>query len=78
VAAQIKVPTGCAVDWFGNIRGLDSYKTFDCIIIAGREQPPVQSVEDMVRALFGDGPLPELSGILSEVVRGYRICNGGR
>jgi hypothetical protein len=78
VAAQIKVPTGCAVDWFGNIRGLDSYKTFDCIIIAGREQPPVQSVEDMVRALFGDGPLPELSGILSEAVRGYRICNGGR
>ena len=78
MAAQIKVPTRCAVEWVGNIRSLDSYTIFDCIIVAGREQPPVESVEDMVRALFADGPLPELSGILSDSIRGYRICNCGR
>lgn len=78
VAARLKVPTGCAVEWFGNIRGLDSYKEFDCIIVAGREQPAVQPVEDMVRALFADGPVPEFSGRLTDTARGYRIRNGSQ
>jgi hypothetical protein len=78
VAVQIKVPKGCAVEWFGNIRGLDSYKDFDTIIIAGREQPRIHSVEDMARALFADSPLPELPGTLSDSIRGYRIRNGSQ
>jgi hypothetical protein len=76
VADQIKPPTGCAVEWFGNIRGLDTYKDFDCIIVAGREQPRIQSVEDMARTLFAGGPLLELSGTMINLVRGYRVRNG--
>jgi hypothetical protein len=78
VAERIKAPAGCAVEWFGNIRGLDSYKDFDTIIIAGREQPRIHSVEDMARALFADSPLPNLPGTLSDSIRGYRIRNGSQ
>jgi hypothetical protein len=79
VAAQIRAPAGCAVEWFGGIRGLDAYKGFDCVIVAGREQPAVQSIEDMMRALFaGDSEPLELPGTLEDAARGYRIRNGSQ
>ena len=38
---------------FGAIRGLDGWKDFDTVIVAGREQPPPLAVENMARCLFG-------------------------
>ena len=76
-AERLKVPAGCAVDYFGNIRGIDGYKKFDTVIIAGREQPRVDAVEAQARALFADDPAPLiLTGDLMEQVRGYRMRDG--
>jgi hypothetical protein len=76
-ADRLKAPPGCAVEWFGNIRGIDRYKDFDTVIIAGREQPSVEVVEAQARALFADDPEPlNLTGELVERKRGYRMRDG--
>jgi hypothetical protein len=76
-ATRLKVPSGCAVDHFGNIRGTDDYKPYDTVIIAGREQPRVDAAEAIARALFADDPEPlTLTGELMEQVRGYRLRDG--
>jgi putative DNA primase/helicase len=76
-AKRLWVPAGAAVEWFGNIRGLDRYKDFDTVIIAGREQPPVEAVEAQARALFADDLEPlTLTGALVRQVRGYRMRDG--
>jgi hypothetical protein len=77
-AERLTVPAGCAVEWFGNIRGIDRYKNFDTVIIAGRQQLPVDAVEARARALFADDPEPlNLTGELVEQDRGYRLRDGG-
>ena len=45
---------------FGAIRGLDGWKDFDTVIVAGREQPPPHDVENMARSLFGADAEPLL------------------
>jgi hypothetical protein len=76
-AERLKVPAGCAVEWFGNIRGIDRYKNFDTVIVAGRQQLPVDAVEARARALFADDPEPLiLTGELVEQMRGYRLRDG--
>jgi hypothetical protein len=76
-ATRLTVPAGCAVEWFGNIRGLDRYKNFDTVIVAGRQQLPVDAVEAQARALFADDPEPlNLTGELVEQDRGYRLRDG--
>jgi hypothetical protein len=76
-AERLRVPAGGAIEWFGNIRGLDRYKDFDTVIIAGREQPPVEAAEAQARALFADDPEPlTLTGDLVEQGRGYRLRDG--
>lgn len=49
---------GVSMAWFGAIRGLDLYRDFDTVIVAGREQPPALAVEAQARALFGDDVAP--------------------
>jgi hypothetical protein len=39
---------------FGNIRGIDKYKDYDCLVLVGRNQPSVLGVENICRALFGN------------------------
>ena len=76
-AERLKAPPDCAVECFGNIRGIDLYKDFDTVIIAGREQPPVDAAEAQARALFADDPEPLiLTGDLMEMTRGYRLRDG--
>jgi hypothetical protein len=73
-AEGLKVPAGCAVEWFGNIRGVDRYKHFDTVIVAGREQPPMEA---QARALFADDAEPlNLTGGLIEQERTYRMRDG--
>ncbi len=46
------------VEHFGAIRGLDQYKDFDLLVLVGRNQPPVEAVENNARALFGSAYRP--------------------
>ena len=45
---------------FGAIRGLDGWKDFDTVIVAGREQLRPTDAENKARALFGADPEPLL------------------
>jgi hypothetical protein len=47
-----------AVIHFGALRGIDDYKEYDTVIVAGRQQPPPYAVEAMARALFATDPEP--------------------
>lgn len=45
--------------WFGpGSLGLNSYKSFGAVVVIGREEMPVDALEDMGRAMFGDGGEP--------------------
>ena len=64
---------------FGAIRGLDGWKDFDTVIVAGREQPPPSAVENMARSLFGADPEPLLlTGEYVPQMRGHRTKDGRR
>lgn len=77
VRERLELPAGTEVLHFGAIRGLDAFKGYDTIIIAGREQPSPEDIEDQARALFGDDPEPlNLTGNYVQEVRGYRLHSG--
>ena len=64
---------------FGAIRGLDGWKDFNTVIIAGREQPPPLTVENMARSLFGADPEPLLlTGEYVSQMRGHLVKDGTR
>src|SRR3954451_1720467 len=85
-AERLTVPAGCAVEWFGNIRGIDRYKDFDTVIVAGRQQPPPYAVEATARALFATDPEPlrwletdETGDVKwSTEARGYTVKDGSQ
>jgi hypothetical protein len=58
VAEALTPPENGAVIHFGALRGLDHFKHFDSVIIAGREQPPPADMENQARSWFGDDPEP--------------------
>ena len=62
---------------FGAIRGLDGWKDFDTVIVAGREQPRPHDVENMARCLFGaDAERLLLTGEFVPQMRGHNIKDG--
>ena len=64
---------------FGSIRGLDGWKDFDTVIVAGREQPQPLDVENMARSLFGADAEPLLlTGEYVPQMRGHRTKDGTR
>ena len=64
---------------FGAIRGLDGWKDFDTVIVAGREQPQAVDVENMARSLFGADAEPLLlTGEYVPQMRGHRTKDGTR
>ena len=58
LAAPTAVDANIDIVHFGAIRGLDGWKEFDSVIVAGREQPPPWKMEKRARALFGGDPDP--------------------
>ena len=58
VAEKLKAPPAGVVAHFGAIRGVDVWKDFDTVIVAGREQPPPAAVDGILRAMFWDRPEP--------------------
>ena len=64
---------------FGAIRGLDEWKEFETVIVAGREQPPPAQIENMARCIFGADPEPLLlTGCYVQQSRGYLMKDGSR
>jgi hypothetical protein len=64
---------------FGAIRGLDGWKDFDTVIVAGREQLRPTDAENKARALFGADPEPLLlTGEYVPQMRGHRTKDGSR
>lgn len=72
---------------FGNIRGNDSFKDYDAVIVVGRNQPPLYSVEQTARALWATDarPLALLTGGTendgqkadwAQIERGYTMADG--
>jgi hypothetical protein len=51
-------PPNCDIRHLGAIRGLDGFKNYATMILAGRLEPSAASIEDMMRALFGDDQEP--------------------
>jgi hypothetical protein len=65
-------PSGEELAHFGAIRGIDSWKDCDTVIVIGRNQPPANAVENYGRALYHDDPQPlMLTGEWIEEARGY-------
>jgi hypothetical protein len=64
---------------FGAVRGLDRWKDFDTVIVAGREQMPPQEAENMARCLFGgERERLLLTGSYVPQMRGHRKRDGTR
>ena len=64
---------------FGAIRGLDGFKEYETVIVAGREQPRAVNVENTARSLFGHEPERLLfTGEYVQQMRGYVMKDGTR
>jgi hypothetical protein len=75
---KILVPDGSALAHFGNIRGIDSHKDKDEIVVIGQNNPPVNGIEAVARALWFDAeePLKLGAAALVNEPRGYRTRSG--
>jgi hypothetical protein len=50
----LKPLRGAHPRWFGPaMQGLNAYQDFDTAIVLGRQQPPIEAIEDQMRAVFG-------------------------
>lgn len=78
IPSKVTVPEYCALNHFGNIRGIDIYKGFDAVLIISRNQPPIKGIEAVARALFYDGHAPLQLDVddMDIEVRGYLHANG--
>jgi hypothetical protein len=59
------------VTHFGAFIGQNRWSKFDTIIIVGREEPPVEAIEDMAKAIYGDDPTVTLD-LTGDYVRATR------
>ena len=50
----MQLPPGWSVDHFGNLRGVDRYKTYNCAVVVGRSLMRVEDAERIARALYFD------------------------
>jgi hypothetical protein len=75
-----------AVIHFGALRGIDAFRDYDTVIVAGRQQLPPHAVEATARALFATDPEPlhllvtndAGNGTWSTEARGYTMKNGSQ
>jgi hypothetical protein len=73
-SAMVQVPSHCALTHFGALRGVDLYRNFDTVLVIGRNEPPVQAVQDLARAMFYDAVIPlQLSSHWVPQPRAYQL-----
>lgn len=58
VQPSVNVPPHSALAHFGALRGVDSFKDFDSVLVIGRNEPSTQAVQDLARAMFYDAAVP--------------------
>jgi hypothetical protein len=58
IVPLVPCPKNGALAHFGALRGVDAYKDFDTVIIIGRNQPPIDALENLARALWYDAMEP--------------------
>jgi hypothetical protein len=74
---SLTLPQGVEAIHFGALRGLDRFKDYDSIIVAGREQPPPADMENQARSWFGDDEAPlELPGTYRKQKGAIRLADG--
>jgi len=78
IPSLVTVPEGSALAHFGGIRGIDTYKELDAVIIIGRNQPPIAALEAVAGALWYDSDEPLILDVenLLEEPRGYSTTTG--
>ena len=54
----ISCPPNGVLAHFNGLRGVDAYKSFDGIIVIGRNQPPIEELEKLARSLWFDADEP--------------------
>ncbi|MDP1627647.1 MULTISPECIES: hypothetical protein [Pseudomonadota] len=69
---RFKVPEGWHIEHFGALRGLDQYKEVEAVFVFGNSRPNEHAIESQAVALASESEELNLTGRLSEVVRGYR------
>lgn len=77
---RFKIPEGCEIVHFGELRGLNKYEDFDAVCVIGRNETKPVDVEDIARALHFDcseeiQPLPE-DGYYPNEVRPFIMRDG--
>lgn len=74
--AAVQVPGHCALAHFGALRGVDLYKSFDTVLVIGRNEPSMQAVQDVARAMFYDAAVPlQLSSHWVPQPRAYQLAS---
>lgn len=74
VKPLIKVPANVALAHFNAIRGIDSWKDHDAIVVIGRNEPPIQDVEAIARSVFLKDMVPlQFASEWTVEERGYRL-----
>ena len=64
-----KMACGATVGHFGNIRGIDSFKNFETVIVIGRNKPPAHVIGQKQSALSHDTDAPESQNLASAIYR---------
>lgn len=82
---ELSARLGYKVAWLGGLRGSNEMEGVDYLVLAGRQEVSVRSLEDQARCLFGDDPEPlallpeppngQRAGYV-EAWRGYRMADG--
>ncbi|MFO1199037.1 MAG: hypothetical protein U1E86_18920 [Burkholderiaceae bacterium] len=73
----IKVPKNVTLEHFNAIRGIDRWKDYDAVVVIGRNEPPIEAVEAVARAVFMLDPTPlKFAAGWSMKSRGYRLRRG--
>jgi hypothetical protein len=70
----VHVPPHSALAHFSALRGVDAWKDFDATLIISRNEPPINAVQDLARALFYDAAEPlQLTDSWVPQARAYQV-----
>jgi hypothetical protein len=58
VLARLKAPASVTTAHYGGLRGIDSYKNCNKVVLIGRLEPAPGEIEDQCRAIYADDPEP--------------------
>ena len=79
VKPLLRVPPNVELAHFNAVRGIDKWKDHDAIILVGRNEPPIEAVEEIARCVFFEARTPlRFAKEWTVEARGYRLKGGKR